>query len=174
MAKHAPLRTYADAYVLSLPKKADGVGELLVFHQVLTSYPVIRSYLSDASILKEDRMQAIKQINPEAIDQTISFILVLGEDGLIEMLDRIIDQIRKSYQRLTSYEYVKVTSAVELTKDEQKRIEKALTKEEDHEIRLELNIDSSIIGGLIIQQNDWLLNASVQGRLEHLKRTLTL
>lgn len=174
MAKHAPLRTYADAYVLSLPKKSDGVGTLLVFQNILTTYPVIRSYLSDTSIPKKDRLKALKEIQSDAEDELISFILILGEDGLLDKLDRIVDQVRKSYKRLTPYEYVRVTSAIDLTKDEQKRIEKALAKNGEREIRLELKTDSSIIGGLIIQQNDWLLNASIQGRLDHLKRYLNV
>lgn len=174
MAKHAPLRTYADAYVLSLSKKSDGVGAISTYHRVLTSHPVIRSFLSDTSIPKEDRLKAIKEINPEADDATVSFILIAGEDGLLDKLDRLIEQIRKSYKRLTSYEYVRITSAVELTKDEQKRIGKAFEKRTSAEVRLELTLDPTIIGGLIIQQNDWVLNASLQGRLEHLKRLLNV
>lgn len=174
MAKHAPLRTYADAYVSSLLKKTDGVGLILKYGQILREYPVIRSFLSDTSISRKDRIEAIKQLQEGADDETISFMLVLGEDGLLDKLDRITDQIRKSYQRLKGCEYVKVTSAIELTKEEQKRIEKILSKDKESEIRLELNIDHSIIGGLIIQQNDWVLNASLQGRLEHLKRLLNV
>lgn len=174
MSKHAPLRTYADAYVSCLSKKSDGVGAISTYHQILSSHPTIRSFLSDVSIPKEDRLKAIKEINEEADDETISFIFMAGEDGFLDKLDRMVEQIRKSYKRLTVYEYVRVTSAVELTKDERKRIEKALEKYTNSEVRLEITLDPAIIGGLIIQQNDWVLNASLQGRLEHLKRLLNV
>jgi F-type H+-transporting ATPase subunit delta len=174
MAKHLPLRTYADAYVLSLSKKTDGVGALLVFQRVLSHYPVVRSYLADASISKEDRLKALKEIDPDAEESICSFILMLGEDGILGLLDRIVEQVRKSYERLTPYAYAQITSAVELTKEEQKRIAKALSHNEEQDVRLELTVDPSVIGGLIIQKNDWLFNASVQGRLDHLKRHLNV
>lgn len=174
MAKHTSLRIYADAYVSSLTKKSDGVGEVLAYEDIFLKHPIIRSYLSDSSIGKKDRMEAIKIISPDAEEKTHSFIYLLGEDGLLDELDRIIEQIRKSYQRLTSYEYVRVTSAIELTRDEKKRIEKALVKNGGKEIRLECTLDPTIIGGLIIQKNDWVLNSTLQGRLERLKRILNV
>lgn len=174
MAKHAPLRIYADAYVSSLTKKSDGVGEISAYENIFSKNPIIRSYLSDSSISKKDRMEAIKIISPDAEEKTYSFIYLLGEDGLLDELDRIVEQIRKSYKRLTTYEYVKVTSAVELTRDERKRIEKALVKNSEKEIRLECHLDPTIIGGLIIQKNDWVLNSTLQGRLERLKRLLNV
>lgn len=172
MAKHSPLRTYADAYVSSLPKKADGVAELLLYQKILSAHPSVRSFLSDPGIPKKDRITAIKIINKEATEETVSFICMLGEDGLLNKLDRIVDQTRKSYKRLTPYEYIRITSAVELTKEEQKRIERAINKQTKSEIRLEQTVDPGILGGLIIQKDDWVLNASLQGRLEHLKRLL--
>lgn len=173
MAKQAPLRSYAEAYVSTLPKKSDGVELLYLFYESISRHPEIRSFLSDASISKEDRITAIKMIHEEADEETISFIRMLGEDGLLEKLDRIIDHVRKSYKKISSYEYVRVTSATELTIQEKKRIKQILANDE-HEIRLELQIDPTIIGGLIIQQNDTVLNASIQGRLDQLKRLLNV
>jgi F-type H+-transporting ATPase subunit delta len=174
MAKHSPLRSYAEAYVSSLTKKSDGVGELCIFQYAISRHPEIRSFLSDTSISKEDRMNALKLIHPSAEEETLSFVRILGEDGILERFDCVIEQVRKSYKKLTDFEYVRVTSAVDLTNEEQKRIKKAIAKEPEREIRLELNIDPGIIGGLIIQQNDSIFNASVKGRLDQLKRLLNV
>jgi ATP synthase F1 delta subunit len=174
MAKQAPLRSYAEAYVSTLSKKSDGVESLYSFYQSISCHPSIRSFLSDTSISKEDRITAIRMVHEEADEETISFIRMLGEDGLLEKLDRIIDQVRKSYKKLTSQEYVGITSAIALTSEEKKRIKQALARDNEREIRLELKIDPTIIGGLIIQQNDKVLNASVQGRLDQLKRLLNV
>lgn len=174
MAKNAPLRSYAEAYVSTLPKKSDGVEDLLIIHRAISRHPEIRSFLSDSSIPKEDRLNAIRIIHEEADEETVSLIRILGEDGLLDKLDRIIEQVRKAYRKLSSCEYVKITSAIGLTGEEMKRIKQALTKESQEEIRLELEIKPNIIGGLIIQRNDTVLNASVQGRLEQLKRLLNV
>lgn len=174
MAKHAPLRSYADAYVSALPASIDGVAELSVFSEALSSNPAIKSFLSDVGISKEDRLEALKTISPDAEKRIVSFMLMLGEDGLLDMLDRIIEQVRLSYRRWTVFEYATVTSAIDLTKDERKRITGTLEKRSGKQIRLECRIDPTIIGGLIIQQDDIIINSSIQGRLEHLKRHINV
>jgi len=65
-----------------------------------------------------------------------------------------------------------VTSAIELTPHDRDRVADELSKRLGKEIRLRVEVDPTILGGLKFQYGDHLVDASVATRLQQLRRTL--
>lgn len=63
---------------------------------------------------------------------------------------------------------VEVTAAVELPKEYLERLEKALSKRFERQVRLAHRVDEHIIGGAVIRAGDSVLDGSVRGRLAKL------
>jgi len=65
-----------------------------------------------------------------------------------------------------------VTSALPLTKDEQKVVSSGLVEQLGQEPAIEFKVDPSILGGLVIRIGDRVIDGSVGGRLEALRESL--
>jgi F-type H+-transporting ATPase subunit delta len=64
------------------------------------------------------------------------------------------------------------TTAVALEESDQQRLSKELSQRLGKEVRLEVRVDPSIIGGMVLQIGDHLIDASVATRLQQLRRRL--
>ena len=65
-----------------------------------------------------------------------------------------------------------VTSAVPLTKEDERAVERRLREITGGEVTLETEVDESILGGLVVRIGDRLIDGSTRSRLLALKRRL--
>ena len=66
----------------------------------------------------------------------------------------------------------KVHSFAELTETEQQKLIKSLSQRLQRQVTLEINIDKSLLGGVVIQAGDLVIDGSVRGKLNKLSTTL--
>ena len=63
---------------------------------------------------------------------------------------------------------VTMTSAVALDRDQQKKFAAALSARLQRNVRLQCEVDSSLLGGAVLRADDLVIDGSVRGRLERL------
>ncbi len=66
-----------------------------------------------------------------------------------------------------------VESAVKLTSDEERAVERMLSTVSGHEVSIETRIDSSLIAGLRIQMADWVMDTSMKSELQNMAAMLS-
>jgi F-type H+-transporting ATPase subunit delta len=110
--------------------------------------------------------RAISGANPELIN----FLELLAEKHRMPVLFRIrarFDELwAKENKRLT----VTVTSAVELDPSVAEEVGTAIEQQTGQTIELNTVVDDGIIGGLILQVGNMVLDASIHNRLEKLRK----
>ena len=89
----------------------------------------------------------------------------------------LIDDILQSLGRVMSEEaggplQAVITSAVPLTEDERARVEASLIERFGANLEFSYQVDSEILGGLVIQVGDKLIDDSVRGRLNALRQKI--
>ena len=67
-----------------------------------------------------------------------------------------------------------VTSAVEVTAEQETKISAALEKRLARKVKLNCKVDANIVSGLIIQAGDMVIDGSVQGKLNRLAKNITI
>lgn len=67
---------------------------------------------------------------------------------------------------------VEVTSAIELTRQEENRLREKLSARTGKRVELVVHIDPSVIGGLIVKIGDTLIDGSIRGQLAVLKEKM--
>ncbi|MGK7296049.1 MAG: F0F1 ATP synthase subunit delta [Candidatus Wenzhouxiangella sp. M2_3B_020] len=111
-------------------------------------------------------------LGDSASDAFGGFLKVLMHYRRLPLLPEIAGQFeqlkRASEQRLK----VNVTSAVEMQPDQVDKLAERLKERFGTEIEMETDVDSDLIGGLIVRAGDKVIDASVRGRLEQLGRQL--
>jgi F-type H+-transporting ATPase subunit delta len=67
---------------------------------------------------------------------------------------------------------IKVSSAVSLSDNDKSNMEKKLKEKLKKNVQLSFDVDESLIGGVILRNDEWVLDGSVKGKLDQLKRSL--
>ncbi len=67
---------------------------------------------------------------------------------------------------------VRVSSAVPLTEEEQEALRKKLEARFSQDLNLRFEVESSLLGGVVVRVGDKVIDGSVKGKLEALKQSL--
>jgi F-type H+-transporting ATPase subunit delta len=124
-------------------------------------------YFSSAE--KRDGIErAISGAEPELIN----FLELLVEKHRMPVLFRI----RRRYEELWAEENrrldVTVTSAVELDPKVLERIGAEIEKQTSKKVELSSRVDDAILGGIVLQVGNMVLDASIRNRLEKLRKSV--
>ena len=65
-----------------------------------------------------------------------------------------------------------VTSAVELDPEVVKKVGKEIEKQTGRKVELTSRVDDAIVGGLVLQVGNMVLDASIRNRLEKLRKSV--
>jgi F-type H+-transporting ATPase subunit delta len=101
-----------------------------------------------------------------------NFILLLLKNDRLHHFDLICNHYDRlanaQLGRITAY----VTTAVELDADQYQTIEQRVAAATQKEVQLDRQIDPSILGGVIVRIDNTVLDGSLRGRLNRLRREL--
>jgi F-type H+-transporting ATPase subunit delta len=84
---------------------------------------------------------------------------------LLPFIEQLFEHMRADYERVLD---VTLRSAVELSAEQTERFTAALAKRFARDVRLHTRIDSSLLGGAVLQADDLMIDGSVQGGLAQL------
>jgi F-type H+-transporting ATPase subunit delta len=151
-----------DALQSQLAQFADTVAENRDLQVFLFS-----PYLSSAD-KKEGLRRAISGAEPELVN----FLELLVEKTRMPEIFRIrreLDELWKDENRLLD---VTVTSAVELDPAVVGEIGTAVEKQTGERVDLSSRVDNAILGGIVLQVGNMVLDASIRSRLEKLRKSV--
>jgi F-type H+-transporting ATPase subunit delta len=169
-------RRYAKAVYEVAQQSEDVAGwrARLARLQALLDDPEVAGILANPAVSPDRRLQVLDVLDADQ---------ALGQEGrnlgklLIEAhVTPALPEIREEYDRLDDDTAGRVravaTSAVPLSDGDRERLVADLSRRFDKEVRLQTRVDPSILGGLVVQVGDQLIDASVQTRLQQLRRQL--
>ncbi len=109
----------------------------------------------------------------QSIDDDVRrFLVVLAENGRLPLLPEVaqlFEKMRADQERVLD---VTVRSAVDLSAEQRERFAGALRRRFDRDIRLHTEVDTSLLGGAVVQADDLVIDGSVQGGLTQLAAQL--
>ena len=120
-----------------------------------------------------EKKDAIRRIIDGGDERFLNFLELLAERHRLPVTFRI----RRSFDELWREENkllpVEVTSAVELDESVVRSIGDQIQERTGRKIELNSKVDPDILGGLVLRVGNKVLDASVHGRLERLRRQIT-
>jgi F-type H+-transporting ATPase subunit delta len=148
--------------------------ELFRFQRILNAEPALRAALTNRNLPAERRAELLHRLlDGKAADVTVALIerAVLHPRG--RTIERVLDEFTAFAAQRRSRRIARVTTAVELTQQQQETLSTALARELGHDVRLQLVVDPTLVGGITVRVGDELLDASVLRQLDAAKRHLT-
>lgn len=114
----------------------------------------------------------IKVCDEQLDENGQNFIKVLAENKRLNALPevaRLFAELKAEYEKEIE---VSVTSAVELDAKQTASLAKSLEQRLARKVKLNCRVDSSVVGGLLIQAGDMVIDSTVRGKLDRLATSL--
>jgi F-type H+-transporting ATPase subunit delta len=103
---------------------------------------------------------------------TLNLIGLMLRRGRIEQLPRVAAEFRRLDNARQGITLTTATSASPLTPDEVRALTERMEQFTGGRVELDLQVDPSLLGGLVVRVGDRLIDGSVRGRLERLRNQL--
>ena len=130
----------------------------------------LTEYLSNPLVSTEKKREILeKTLKSELNAETFKFLLVLVSRDRINLLSAVIDSYLQLVYRLASIKTIEVSTAFAFTNKQKNMLIKKLKELTNaREIRLEITVDSSLIGGFLIKTNSRVVDFTVKNQLQKL------
>ena len=149
---------------------ADVEDELFRVARLLEGNDELRTTLTDISLPVSRRQQIVEDLlGGRANPVTTSLVSMVVGTGRASDLMAIIEQLVKLSAAEANKEVAEVRSAIELTDDQKQRLAAALEAATGKKVELKVIIDPSVLGGLIAQVGDTVIDGSVKSSLAQLQ-----
>lgn len=142
--------------------------EMLVFAAEVANDDTIKEYLSGGASVEQAQDIFLKVCDVQLDSNGQNLIKVMAENQRLLVLPQVVAQFRELKAEHEKTLSVDVTSAVELTAEQETTLCAALEKRLARKVKLNCNIDATVVSGLVIKAGDMVIDGSVRGKLNRL------
>lgn len=170
--------TYANALFKTATRNgslATVEKDLQGFSKLIAESAQLKTYLKNPIISRKDKTEDIGKICAKMNETTRGFFGVLAENGRLAEIEKIISSFDQLMQAKSGIVEGTVVTAQALTKKQLKSVEESVLAnhlEKGKKLKLNAQVDPSILGGLQLQIGDKFLDLSIQSRINKLHQTL--
>lgn len=129
-------------------------------------------FLTSPVVPPDRKIAALGELLPDLPPTVRNFLEILARRARLGLLGEIAAQFRRRVDAERGVAVARVTTAVPLDAEQQALVATRLTARFGIEVTIETNVDPSILGGVVAQVGDEVVDGSVRGRLERLRRGL--
>lgn len=147
--------------------------QLFRFSRIIDGSPELSVVLDDPTVDPQARGSLITRLLGDRADPLVTAMVVgLAQDpagrSFTHGLRELVDQAAARRHKVVAV----VKSAVAFTPDQTRRLVTALTRIYGREVSVHLEVEPGLVGGVRVQVGDEVIDGSIAGRLDTLRRTL--
>jgi F-type H+-transporting ATPase subunit delta len=155
-----------------------------IMHQITADFQNLDTFLNEASelmdylnspVVKTEAKREIlaKTLKSQINTETFKFLMVLVDRDRINLLKSVIANYLELVYETASIKMVEVSTAFPFTKLQKNTlIQKLKELTNAREIRLIINVDSSLIGGFLIKTDSKVIDFTIKNQLQQLAKHL--
>lgn len=148
--------------------------EITAINRIITDNFDIREFLFSPIVNKDDKINVVNSLvkNTKFNKIVNNFLLLLVKNSRTAILSNIVDAYNTLLYESKNIKIVQVISANKLQPKEQEWIKSRIEKELNQKTEILFDIDSTIIGGIVIKYDSMLQDYSIKGSLEKITKAL--
>lgn len=139
--------------------------------------PAAYTVLTTPTVGEAEKLAAFDELVPNLPPHVRNFLRLLVERGRVREIPGIAVALRERVNRERGIVTADVTTAVPLDPETERTIAQRLgtfLRQDPSKLVIRSTVDPSIIGGVVARVGDTLIDDSVRGRLDRLKRTISV
>jgi len=168
-------RVYAEALfdVAKEKGKLDPIREQLAqFADALDSNRELQVFFFSPYFSSAEKVDGLKRAVDGADPELLNFLELLIEKQRMPAIFRIRREFEEMWKRENRRIDVTVTSAVELDPEVVGKIGEEIEKQTGQRVELASRVEEGILGGIVLQVGNMVLDASIRSRLEKLRKSV--
>ena len=148
------------------------LAEVAAFNQVIQSTD-LQDFLVDVAYSDDKKHQVIESLQNVSSDIFKNFLEVLVKNQRMALLPLIIKEVRHQADNLYKISDVDVTSAIVLSDIQLSKLETTIKSKFDlNEVTIKNTVDTSILGGVIINARGKSIDASIKSQLNKIAKSI--
>ncbi|MCR5735094.1 MAG: F0F1 ATP synthase subunit delta [Lachnospiraceae bacterium] len=170
-------KTYGDALFETALEKGN-VDELYeevkTLRDILKENPDFESLMNNPRIMREEKEKLAESVfKGKLSDELTGLIILIISNRRYEFLEDVLDYFVNEVKEYKKIGVAYVKTPMELSGAQKKAVEEKLLSTTAYEsMELNYEIDSSLIGGMVIRIGDRVVDSSVSAKLNALKKDL--
>ena len=168
-------RVYASALFAAAKDKGklDAIRDQLgQFADALAENREMQLFFFSPYFSSAEKDEGLKKAIADAEPELVNFLELLIEKHRMPVLFRIRRQFDALWAKENMRLGVVVTSAVELDPEIAERIGSEIEEQTGNKVELQSRVDPDILGGLVVQVGNMVLDTSIRNRLEKLRKSV--
>ncbi len=173
------LATLARPYAAAAFKRAKETSsttqwsESLAFMSAVMASEEMLKVVSNPKVNKDKLAELVIDICKGHTDsEGVNFLKLLLQNNRLSLLPFIAGQFEALKAEDEGYVDVEVISAYAFTKEAKQKFSATLEKKFDKKIHMNVTVDKSLIGGVLVRAGDRVIDGSVRGQLQQLQKAL--
>lgn len=147
--------------------------ELNLVKESIDSNPRLMEVFKHPLLSNNDKKDIVKDIYEKNLSTlTMNFLYVLIDAKRFDMISSIIDEFNNLYDIDNNILNGTIITKNSLSDEEIKKYEEKLTASLKSHVKLKNVLDDSIIGGSIVKIGDKLIDSTLKGQLDELRKEL--
>lgn len=139
---------------------------------VVVDDKVIR-VLGNPALTSEQKANVVISVcEDEMFEAGKNFVALLAENNRLVLLPEIFAQFEQLKANQNQSVDLDVTTAFELTEQQQQKLTQALGEKLGRTVSLSAQVDKSILGGVVIRADDLVIDGSVRARIAKLAEAM--
>jgi F-type H+-transporting ATPase subunit delta len=168
-------RVYAEALfdVAKEKGKLDAIGQDLgQFADALDRDRDLQVFFFSPHFASAEKVEGLRRAVSGADPELVNFLELLIEKGRMTEIFRIRREFEQLWKRENKRIDVTVTSAVELDPAVVDKVGEEIERQTGQKVELASRVDGEILGGIVLQVGNMVLDASIRSRLEKLRKSV--
>jgi F-type H+-transporting ATPase subunit delta len=166
---------YAEAFLHVLAAEEhvnECQDELFRLAKIIEGNDELRQALSDPHTPAARRQQIVEDLlDGKASGTTIGLVSLLVATGRVRHLSDIVDHLLSMTASAGNRVVAEVRSAVDLDDDQKRRLADSLKQATGKDVDIVVVIDPSVMGGVVTQIGDTVIDGSIRARLSKLRES---
>ena len=135
----------------------------------------LQKVISSPIVSDEEKKHILDKIFGNSLNKTVlNFLKLLIDKNRFDIFSSIVREYKTEINKQKGVLTIKITSAIELNTNEKAMVKVKLEKMLDKEIEAEWGVNKDIIGGLLFEIGDDIIDCSLQHKLQEIKKEITI
>ncbi len=148
--------------------------DLFRFARIVEAEPQLSAALGDLSIPGAQRAKVVTDLLQGKVDPTtVKLVSHVVANPRGRRVEHALEQLSQLAAERRDQLVATIRTAVELTPQQYQRLGEALARVYGREVHLQVSVDPSVVGGVVVQVGDEVIDGSIATKLEQARRRLT-
>lgn len=134
----------------------------------------LQRVMTSPVISQEDKKELLTKIFKGVNVLILNFLKLLVDKNRFGIFSSIVKEYKNEINKMNNLLGIKVFSAIELTDSEKAMIKVKLEKNLKKEIELDWAVDNELIGGLLFESGDNIIDCSLKKKLQDINKEITI